>query len=337
MSLLEKLKETGSIKSEVMSESGFFKQRNVVQTSVPIINAAFTGTLDGGLVSGSTIIAGPSKHFKTMLGLFMVQAYMDKYKDAVCIFYDSEFGVTPEYLDAHKIDGSRVIHVPILHIEQLKFDIVKKLEAIKKGDHVIFFIDSLGNLASKKEIEDAIDEKSVADMTRAKAIKSLYRIITPHLPIKDIPLIAIQHTYDTQEMYSKKVVSGGTGQYYSANNIFIIGREQEKDGTDLTGYKFIINIDKSRFVKEKSKLAFSVSFEGGINKFSGLLELALESKHVIKPKNGWYQKNGEEKNYREADTNNFTFWSSIIADKEFNEYVCNKFQLTVGTMGEDNE
>jgi RecA/RadA recombinase len=331
-SLLDTLKEIGSIKSEVISQSGFFKQKDAVQTSVPIINAAFTGTLDGGLVCGSTIIAGPSKHFKTLLALFMVQAYMEKHKDAICIFYDSEFGVTPEYLAAQKIDGSRVLHIPILHIEQLKFDIMKKLEAIKKGNKVIIFIDSLGNLASKKEIEDTMDEKSVADMTRAKQLKSLFRMVTPHLPIKDIPLIAIQHTYDTQEMFSKTVVSGGTGQYYSANNVFIIGRAMEKDGTDLTGYKFTINIDKSRFVKEKSKMAFSVSFDGGINKFSGLLELALESGHVTKPSNGWYQKRGEEAKFREADTNNLKFFGSIISDKEFGEFVRNKYQLAVGNL-----
>jgi RecA/RadA recombinase len=209
MSLLEKLKASGSIKGTTVAESKFFGVKEFAPTRIPIINAALSGTLDGGLSSGLTVIAGPSKHFKSNLGLVMVQAYMKRHKDAICLFYDSEFGVTPEYLEAHGIESERVLHLPIEHIEQLKFDMAKKLEDIKRGDKIIIFIDSVGNLASKKEVEDALDEKSVADMTRAKQMKSLFRIVTPHFTMKDIPCVVIGHTYDTQEMFSKKVLSGG--------------------------------------------------------------------------------------------------------------------------------
>lgn len=209
MSLLDKLKSAGAVPAVTLSESTFFHKKELIPTRIPIINVALGGKLDGGLSSGLTVIAGKSKHFKSNLGLVMVQAYMKQHKDAVCIFYDSEFGITPEYLTAHGIASDRVIHVPIEHIEQLKFDIVKKLEEIKRNDKVIIFIDSVGNLASKKEVDDAHDEKSVADMTRAKQMKSLFRIVTPHLTTKDIPCVVVGHTYDTQEMYSKQVLSGG--------------------------------------------------------------------------------------------------------------------------------
>jgi RecA/RadA recombinase len=227
--------------------------------------------------------------------------------------------------------------VPILHIEQLKFDIVQKLKEVKAGDHVIFFVDSIGNLASKKEVDDAENENEAADMSRAKAIKSLFRIITPHFTIKDIPALIIAHVYDEQKMYGKTIVSGGTGIMLSSNNVWILGRSQEKDGTDLTGYKFSITIDKSRFVKEKSKFEFSVSFDGGINRWSGLLALAVESGHVIKPSNGWYQKNGEDTKCREADTNNIKFWGSILTDKTFNDFVRGKYQLAVGSIMTSDE
>jgi hypothetical protein len=38
------------------------------------------------------------------------------------------------------------------------------------------------------------------------------------------------------------------------DNIFILGHQQEKDGTEIVGYNFIINVEKSRYVKEKSKI-----------------------------------------------------------------------------------
>ena len=228
MSLLERLKKAGSVKySETLSESKFFNEKDMIPTDVPIINMALSGKLDGGLTPGLTFLAGPSKHFKSLLGLLMVKAYMKKYKDAVCLFYDSEFGITPEYIASNGIDGSRVLHIPVEHIEQLKFDISKRLEEINRGERVIVFIDSVGNLASKKEVEDALEEKSVADMSRAKALKSLFRIITPHFTTKDIPCIVINHTYQEMGMFPKQIMSGGTGAVYSSNQIFFISKAQE--------------------------------------------------------------------------------------------------------------
>jgi RecA/RadA recombinase len=308
-----------------------------------MLNVALSGRLDGGLAPGLTMFAGPSKHFKTAFSLMMVKAYMDKYKDAALLFYDSEFGAPQAYFDTFGIDTARTLHTPVTDIEQLKVDITNQLNNISRGDHVIIVIDSIGNLASKKEVDDAMDGKSAADMTRAKQIKSLFRIVTPHLNIKNIPMIVVNHTYKEIGLYPKDIVGGGTGSYYSSDNIFIIGRQQEKDGTDLTGYNFIINVEKSRYVKEKSKIPISVSFTGGISTWSGLLEVALESGHVVKSKPGWYQRpdpeTGEvvDKSYREADTDNMDFWLPILKSKKFKEFVENKYMMATGSIVEDND
>lgn len=328
MSLLQKIRDNSKIKlSSIMSESKILNQSVPVQTSVPMINVALSGKLDGGLTSGLTVLAGPSKNYKTSFGLLMMKAYQDKYPDSVCIFYDSEFGSPQSYFNAFGIDIERVFHVPVTNIEELKFDLVTQLEGIEPTDKVFVMIDSIGNLASKKEVEDAKDSKAVADMTRAKQLKSLFRMITPHLTLNDIPLIAVNHTYETQEMFSRQVVSGGTGIVYSSNNIWIIGRRQDKVGTELRGYHFIINVEKSRFVKEKSQIPISVSWEGGIQKWSGLLEVAVESGFVTKPKVGWYTRPTvpEDKNYREKETHNEEFWKPILEDTNFPEFVEAKF------------
>lgn len=337
--LLNKLRKNTTIKdSDILADSKFFNAKDMVSTTVPAINIALSGKINGGFVPGLTIWAGPSKHFKTSFSLLMAKAYMDKYQDAVMLFYDSEFGTPQAYFNSFGIDTSRVLHTPITDVEQLKFDIMQQLEEIKRGDHVIIVIDSVGNLASKKEVEDALKQNSAADMTRAKQLKSLFRMVTPHLNLKDIPLVVVNHTYQTQEMYSKAVVSGGTGIYYSADNIFIIGRQQEKDGKDVTGYNFIINVEKSRFVKEKSKIPIEVSWDKGISKWSGLMDMALESGHVIKPKVGWFQKvdmmTGEilDKNYRMADTYDFSFWHPILICPKFNEFIEKKYAVAAGSI-----
>jgi RecA/RadA recombinase len=344
MSILEKLKKTSTIKeTDILADSKFFEKKDMIPTSVPMLNVALSGRLDGGLVPGMTMFAGPSKHFKTAFSLMMVKAYMDKYPDAALLFYDSEFGAPQAYFNTFKIDTKRVLHTPITDIEQIKHDLTNQINSIERGDHVIIVIDSIGNLASKKEAEDALEGKSAADMTRAKQIKSLFRIVTPHLTIKDIPLIVVNHTYMEMGLYPKAIVGGGTGPYYSADNIFIIGRQQEKDGTETVGYNFILNVEKSRFVRERSKIPLSVSFEGGISPWSGLLEVALESGHVVKPKVGWYQRvnveTGEvdEKNYRAADTDNKDFWLPVLKSKSFRAFIESKYLMTSESIMQDSE
>jgi RecA/RadA recombinase len=328
MSILDKIKKNSTIKdTSILATSKFFTKKDMIPTSIPVINVALSGRLDGGLTPGLTMWAGPSKHFKTAFSLLMAKSYLDKYEDAALLFYDSEFGTPQSYFDAFGIDTERVVHTPITDIEQLKFDVMQQLQNVERGDKLMVVIDSIGNLASKKEVEDALDQKSVADMSRAKQMKSLFRMVTPHLTLKDIPMVVVNHTYKEIGMFPKDIVGGGTGSYYSADNIFILGRQQEKDGTEITGYNFIINVEKSRYVKEKSKIPVSVSFDGGISKWSGLLDLALESGHVTKPKAGWYQKAGEEKNYREKDTETKDFWMPILMDKTFYDFVKNKYSI----------
>jgi len=280
-SIMDKLLKNSKVKqTEILADSKFFNDKDMIPTDVPMINVALSGDPDGGLTPGLTVLAGPSKHFKTSFALIMASAYLRKYDDAVLLFYDSEFGSPQSYFKQFNIDTTRVIHTPITNVEELKFDIVNQLEAIDRGERVIIVIDSVGNLASKKELEDALNEKSVADMSRAKALKGLFRMVTPYLAMKDIPMVAVNHTYMEIGMFPKAVVSGGTGIYYSADNIWIIGRRQNKTGTEVTGYDFVINIEKSRYLKEKSKIPISVSWEGGVGKLSGLLDLAfVKSKH----------------------------------------------------------
>ena len=344
MSILDKIKKNSSIKeSAILSKSKFFTGKDMIPTSVPIINVALSGKLDGGLTPGLTMWAGPSKHFKTAFSLLMAKSYLEKYPDAALLFYDSEFGTPQSYFDSFGIDTNRVLHTPLTDIEQLKFDVMAQLSQLDRDDKLIIVIDSIGNLASKKEVDDALDGKSVADMSRAKQIKSLFRMVTPHLSMKDIPMIVVNHTYKEIGLYPKDIVGGGTGSYYSADNIFILGRQQEKEGTEVIGYNFIINVEKSRYVKEKSKIPVAVSFDGGISKWSGLLDVALESGHVIKPTNGWYSKvdketgEVEEKKYRIKETDTKEFWMPILKQKSFQDFVVDKYQVASGNIMDFDE
>jgi RecA/RadA recombinase len=345
MSLIEKLMKNSTSKlTAPIMDSKVFGKKDMATTPVPMVNVALSGRVDGGLTPGLLMLAGPSKHFKSAFALMMAAAYQKKYDDSVILFYDSEFGTPQSYFESFGIDMARVVHTPITDVEELKFDIMKQLDGIDKKDKVVILIDSIGNRASKKEVTDAMDGKSVADMSRAKQMKSLFRMITPHLNLKDIPLVAVNHTYKEIGLFPKDIVSGGTGAYYSADAIWIIGRQQEKVGQEIEGYHFIINIEKSRHLREKSKIPVTVTFEGGISKWSGLLDISEKLGYITKPKVGWYEaidpETGEvlsDKLMRAKDINsNSEFWKMMFTKTKLAESI--KTRYTVGgtaLMSED--
>ena len=344
MSILAKLKSNTTIKeSDILADSKFFTKKDMIPTEIPVVNLALSGRLDGGLTPGLTMWAGPSKHFKTAFSLLMAKAYLKKYEDAALLFYDSEFGTPQSYFTSFDIPMDRVLHTPVTDVEQLKFDVMKQLSEIESGDKVIIIIDSIGNLASKKEVEDALDGKSVADMSRAKQMKSLFRMVTPHLTMKDIPMVVVNHTYKEIGMFPKDIVGGGTGSYYSADNIYIIGRQQEKEGKDVVGYNFIINVEKSRYVREKSKIPVTVTHGGGISRWSGLLDIALAGGFVVKPSNGWYSRVDietgavEEKKFRIKEVDTKDFWMPIVTSEKFNEYIKQTYQVGHSAIITDEE
>jgi hypothetical protein len=167
------------------------------------------------------------------------------------------------------------------------------------------------------------------------------------MKIKSVKPVGRKKVYDISvddaEHYvlENGVVTHNTGSYYSADTIWILGRQQDKTGTEVTGYNFIINIEKSRYVREKSKIPITVSFDGGIQKYSGLLDIALEGNFVSKPSNGWYAKvdreTGEILNkVRFDDTQNKEFWSDLLNNEAFKEYVRKRYEISYGSIMQDS-
>jgi RecA/RadA recombinase len=338
------------IKSTKLKGAGKFseiveKPKPVWDTGIYALNLAYSGSLFGGTREGLSSIAGKSKSFKTLFGLISAKAYLDANPGSFMLFYDSEGGASKDYFEQVGIDPNRVIYIPIMNVEELKFDLISKFEEIKnqhdeakKGeptDKFVVFVDSIGNLASIKEVKDALSDNPAADMgTRAKALKAFFRIATPYLSRCEMHMVAIQHTYD--EMASmgapKQIMSGGTGGMYSSNDVFIVGKRQIKEGSKVIGWQFILNVEKSRVIREKAAIPFDVIYGEGINKYSGLLDMALASGHVTAPKQGWYTRPGVEgdKNWRRKESSTADFWDPILKDPTFDEAIKQMYCLTGG-------
>ena len=282
MGLKERLIKNSSIKeTAALENSRLWAKKDMITTDIPALNIALSGSLDGGMCPGMIEIAGKSKTFKSKFAIEIERAFLKKFKDGVVLFYDSEWGTPNSYFD--ELNTDNIIHTPITEIEELTVDVVKQLDSIEDNDKLLVVIDSLGNLASRKEVTDALKGEDKVDLTRAKKIKALYRMIGPRLPLKEVYMVVVNHTYDTIETYSKEIVGGGTGTIYNANGIWIITSSKNRDSEkELEGFDFNIKIDKSRFVKQDTRIPITVSFDKGIDKWSGLLDIAIEGGFVIK-------------------------------------------------------
>lgn len=310
------------------------------KTALPVMNLILSGLFDGGLHGGMTVYAGPSRHFKTNFGLVDMKAFLDADPENHVMFYDSERGLSKTQLVEHGIDMSRVVYDEVYYVEDLSTKMTSLLNDLPKKAKIMFFVDSVGNLPSLSELEKAIDGKVTAEMQRAKTIKSFCRLVSGSLKFKDIPCVVIAHTYNTMEMFSKVVVSGGTGLQYSPDNVIVISRSQEKDEDDvLAGWRFNMLAEKTRFIKEKTKFSVTVTYDEGIHKYSGLKDLLLMFFEVeeirINRKKGYRLTLNNGKVLESADEfidRDEVFWETVFAGTDFKKLV--EAELRMGKRDE---
>lgn len=320
---------------DVLKDSSYFDKGPLFKSNVPVINLMFSGDFSGAISYGTTMFVGDSRTYKSNFCLKIVSEFMAKYPDSICIFVDTEFGASSAYFGTFNIDTERVVHVPITNIEQMSFQLNQMLDEVTDGEKVIVFIDSISQAASKKEAVDALDGNSVTDMTRAKSLNSFWRVINPIINLKKIPLLAINSYYDSiTDKYAEKQIKGGKQGFLSSDNIFFITRSKERDeDKDLMGFTFNYKALKSRFVRENSVFPLRVTFEGGIDKYSGMFELMKEGGFIEMPINGWYNLgdiSGLPKlasNVRKAEATTSMFLERILATRQFKDYAYKTYSL----------
>ena len=241
------------------------------------LNACLTGSLFGGYPNNRTVaLAGPSGTGKTYLVLNAIkQAQKQGYS---IVFYDSENAVDRDLVEKFGIDSSKFRYEPCNTVQEFRSSVTAitdvLIEQKKKGialPKIMIVLDSAGNLATQKEIDDAKSGSSKADMTRAKLLKSTFRILMTKFGICKIPFLFTNHTYMTQDLFSKQVGGGGTGPEYAASIILFLGKAKLKEGIEQTGIIVTAKPNKNRFAKP-IPIKFHLSFQKGMNPYIGLEE-----------------------------------------------------------------
>ena len=253
-----------------------------IDTGSYIFNALVSGDIYRGIPSNKiTALAGESATGKTFFALGMVQKFLEDNPEGNVVYFESESALTQEMLEERGIDTSRILLVPVTTIEEFRtqaVNIIDGFEKGKKGNEKLFFVlDSLGMLSTIKETEDIGSGKNVRDMTKAQVIKGTFRVLTLKLGKVGIPMIVTNHTYDViGSMFPQKEMGGGSGLKYAASSIIYLSKKKEKDGTEIIGNIIHCKNHKSRLTVENKMVDVRLTYDKGLDRYYGLLDLALK-------------------------------------------------------------
>lgn len=330
--LLDRLAKNSVVKPEILKNSRFFKNKLIIPTRIPILNLALGGSFNSGIHSGIIQIAAPPKHFKSNLMIELVASFLEHNKDnedACVVFYDSEGGTTPEYFEAAGVDTSKIQHRMVSSIEQLTSDIANLCNDIEVTDKVLICIDSIGMLPSLKAIKDAMEENHVANMTEAKQLKSMFKIITSQSVVKKIPIVLINHSYQTMDKFAKEIAAGGRASQYASTSLFFVTKAEDKDGDEKLGFRFTLVAGLSRHVKQGSKFPITVHYNHGLRKYSGVFDLAVELGFIKEATQGYYWKDSEQtqKTRRKTLERDKDYMDSLLENKKFQLAVENHYRM----------
>ena len=243
-----------------------------------------SGSLYGGLPSNKiTAIAGESATGKTYFALGMVKQFLEDHPDSAVIYFESESAISKTMIEDRGIDSKRMVIVPVVTVQEFRKQAIsildKYLETPKdKRPPMMMCLDSLGMLSTTKEIEDTAEGKETRDMTRAQVVKGAFRVLTLKLGRAGVPMIVTNHTYDViGSMFPQKEMGGGSGLKYAASSIIYLSKKKEKEGTEVVGNIIHCRNAKSRLTVENRIVDVRLSYDSGLDRYYGLLDLALAS------------------------------------------------------------
>ena len=277
------IKETGNEYASLVSEGSTGDVDSFIDTGSYIFNALLGGSIHRGLPSNKiTAIAGESATGKTFFVLGLCKNFLDKNPDGGVIFFESESAITKEIIEDRDIDSSRMVVMPVTTVQEFRHQTIQVLDKYisqNKSERkpILLILDSLGMLSTTKEMEDTQAGKETRDMTRAQIVKAAFRVLTLKLAKAKVPLVITNHTYDVVgSMFPQKEMGGGSGLKYAASSIVYLSKKKEKDGTEIIGNIIHCKNYKSRLTKENKVVDVRLTYDKGLDRYYGLLDLALK-------------------------------------------------------------
>jgi len=274
---------------------------NFIDTGSYIFNALLSGSIHGGLPANKiTAIAGESATGKTFFVMGMVKSFLDANPDAGVLYFESESAITKQMVIDRGIDPNRMVMIPVTTVQEFRTQAIKVLDNYLESSNrkpMMFVLDSLGMLSTTKEVEDTADGKETRDMTRAQVLKAAFRVLTLKLGKAKVPMVVTNHTYDVVgSMFPTKEMGGGSGLKYAASSIIYLSKRKDKEGTEVVGNIIHCKNHKSRLTVENKMIDVRLTYNKGLDRYYGLLELA-EKYNVFKKVGPRYEMPDGSKQY----------------------------------------
>ena len=323
---IAKLNEYGGIVEDGV-EAG--DVASFIDTGSHIFNALLSGSIHGGLPSNKiTALAGESATGKTFFLMGIVKSFLDSDPNAGVIYFESESAITKQMIVDRGIDPKRMVMMPVTTVQQFRTQALRVLDMYLEKDEsdrqpMFLCLDSLGMLSTTKEVEDTAEGKETRDMTRAQVLKAAFRVLTLKLGRAKVPMVVTNHTYDVVgSMFPTKEMGGGSGLKYAASSIVYLSKRKEKDGTEVVGNIIHCKNHKSRLTKENKMVDVRLTYDKGLDRYYGLLELA-EKYEVFKKSGPRFELPDGSKQYAKTILN--------VPDKFFTEDIMHKLDLAAET------
>lgn len=304
-----------------------------IDTGSYAFNALLSGSIHGGLPSNKvTALAGESSTGKTFYALGICKHFLNNNPKAGVVYFETEGALTKDMLTERGIDTRRFVIVPVSTVQEFRTQATKILDAYEKEKKdnrppLLMCLDSLGMLSTTKEMEDIAEGKETRDMTRAQLVRGAFRVLSLKLAKLDIAMIVTNHTYAVVGAYvPTKTMGGGDGLKYAASTIVFLSKSKDKDGTEVIGNIIKCKLEKSRFTKEQSMVETKLSFSTGLDRYHGLLDLAVEA-GIWKSQGGRIElEDGRKLFGKNINENPTTYFTESIMNR-IDEYCAIKYKF----------
>jgi len=327
--LKDVIKETGNEYAGIVSEGVEAGDvDSFIDTGSYIFNALVSGSLYGGLPQNKIpALAGESATGKTFLLMGMVKNFLDQNPNAGVVYFESESAITKQMVIDRGIDPQRMVMFPVTTVQEFRTQAIKVLDKYLEQNEadrkpIMLCLDSLGMLSTTKEVEDTADGKETRDMTRAQVLKAAFRVLTLKLGRAKVPMVITNHTYDVVgSMFPQKEMGGGSGLKYAASSIVYLSKKKEKDGAEVIGNIVHCKNHKSRLTIENKMVDVRLTYDKGLDKYYGLLDIA-EKYNIFKKVSTRYELPDGTKQYGKSIMND--------PEKYFTEDIMKQIEEAVG-------
>lgn len=255
-----------------------------VDTGCLALNALLSGTIFGGAADNKvTVFAGESSVGKTFFVMGIVKHFLDNDPTAGCNYNDTESAVTTKMMIDRGVDVERVIRSEPPHIQGFRHGALKMLDAYlarpeSERPPFMMILDSLGMLPSIKEIEDMGEGKDTRDMTKPTLLRAAFRVLRLRLAKARVPMLVTNHVYAGIGNYAPtRIMSGGGGLTYASDSICLLTKSKEKEGTAIIGNIITATMTKSRLSRENQAVKLKLTYDKGLDKYYGLLDIAEQT------------------------------------------------------------